>query len=675
MRNSVQQRRSDKTPRLRGAAKALLLALGVPALLVAQPASTPATSRTSASASAPTTSRTSALTSAPASMPTSAPVPDAVIELWEQRWTLNADGSTVYREKKHIRLNNERAYGEFADPRMTYHVEQDKLDILVARVRRPDGSVREVPPYAHVTVSPNATAGWPAFAGIRQHLLVMSGIEPGCVVELEYKITSQPGTKPYLAADLRLDHRYPVVQRTIEVAVPDGVKLSYLLDNLSAEKTAPPAEHSPYRWTFRDLPANPDEPQAPPWPTRCPRLAFSTAGPPEQWLQAILERITAAADQSEAIEKLAREWTKGKQGDAEIVRALQDKLAATFNFVEFDVAWRPAQLRPASEVVTCNYGLPEEAAALFLALVHAMGIEAQPGVLVAEDGWLAGAPQDGMVAAYVVGLFPRVDANGQYDLSVGADLWEARRGRIVREGQWAGYRIFPPVAAAGAARDYSSLRRWSYAAESRLGIAGKVTLAEDGNFVGSVSLRTSGLFAASEKLRTGEAQKTRIGALVGRLLPDVNVESYAVTALAEGQFDVEAKVKSSKALKKVGGRYFLALAVDGPFLADVALPLAAGERLLPVRLPGPFDEQIELTIEWPEKWSVEAQPSAGAPGPRVFGPWGLVEQATTPDEHGLTVTRHTAVNQAELSAADFFALRRPVNELRTERARTLILKP
>jgi len=42
--------------------------------------------------------------------------PDAVIELWEQHWTLNADGSTVYHEKQHVRLNSDRAYGEFADP-------------------------------------------------------------------------------------------------------------------------------------------------------------------------------------------------------------------------------------------------------------------------------------------------------------------------------------------------------------------------------------------------------------------------------------------------------------------------------------------------------------------------------------------------------------------------------
>jgi len=640
--------RSSVPQKARRIALGLLLVLGLATLLGAQSAS------------------------GPAAGPTSAPAPDAIIELWEQHWTLNADGSTVYHEKKHVRLNNERAHDEFADPRMTYNVDTDQLDILVARVKRPDGTYCELPPYAHVLVSPHATAGWPAFANIRQHLLVMSGIEPGCVVELEYKITSKPGAKSYLAADLRLDHRYPVVQRTIEVTVPDGVKLSYVLDNLSTEKAAPPGEHGPYRWTFRDLPANPDEPQAPPWPTRCPRLAFSTAGSPERWLKADLDRINAVADQSEAIGKLAKEWAKGKQGDAEIVRAIQEKLAATFNFVDFDVAWRPARLRPASEVAECNYGLPEEAAALFLSLVRAMGIETQPGVLVVEDDWLAGAPQDGMVAACVVALYPRMDARGQYDLSIGADLREARRGRIVREGQWAGYRVFPPVSDARSERQYLPLRRWTYAAESRLGVTGKVTLAEDGNLAGSVSLRTSGLFAASEKLRTADEQKSRISGLVERLLPKVNVESFTVTALADGQFDVDAKVKSGEPLKKVNGRYVLPLSQDGPFLADVALPLAGGERLLPVRLPGPFDERIVLTLEWPEKWALEAQPSGL---PRVYGTWGVVEQAVAPDVHGLTLTRHTTVNQAELSEADSLALRRPLNELRSERARTLILKP
>ena len=46
-----------------------------------------------------------ALCSAP---PSRAEAPDAVIELWEQSYTLRADGSTRYHEKKHVRLNDPR---------------------------------------------------------------------------------------------------------------------------------------------------------------------------------------------------------------------------------------------------------------------------------------------------------------------------------------------------------------------------------------------------------------------------------------------------------------------------------------------------------------------------------------------------------------------------------------
>ena len=65
--------------------------------------------------------------------------PDAVIELWEQSWTVSTDGSLTYQEKQHVRLNNERANGEFADPRITFNRDTQKVEIVTARTRLPDG--------------------------------------------------------------------------------------------------------------------------------------------------------------------------------------------------------------------------------------------------------------------------------------------------------------------------------------------------------------------------------------------------------------------------------------------------------------------------------------------------------------------------------------------------------
>ncbi len=604
--------------------------------------------------------------------------PDAVIELWEQHWTLNADGSTVYHEKKHVQLNNERAYGEFADPRITHRADLEQLEVLVARTKLADGRYLDLPDYAWNEVGPDPSAGWPAYANLWQGLLVMSGIEPGCVVELEYRLTSQPGTRPYLAADLRVDHRYPIRKRVITVQVPSDVGLKVATANLPERGTQMAAGS----WTFTDLPAAADEPQAPPWQTRRPRLTFSTAGLASDWLRHWTSQMEAAADQSDLIAKLASEWTKDQHTPSDKLRALQEKLAASFNFVDFPVAWWPATLRPASEVLRDNYGLPAEAAAALLALGRALDLPVVPGILVDDDIWNREVPQDGMVSAFVVLLVPKpggVRAVGGEspgdghpivtDTGEPPEIWEPRRGKIVREGRWAGHMLLPVP---DLLMPKMSLPAWTSADESRCRVHGKLTLSDDGSLVGTLTLRATGLFATSESLRSADAQKARMGALLGHVVPALNVESLVVKTLAAAEFEATAQVKSGAPLKKLNDRFTMRLAQDGPFLADVPLPLAVSRREQAVRLTGPFEEEITITLEWPEKWKLEITPDELAAS---SGNWGSVEQAVTRGEHSLTLTRRTRVTQGTLAAADFAALRAALNELRSEYARTLVLKP
>ena len=85
----------------------------------------------------------------------------------------------------------------------------------------------------------------------------MSGIEPGCVLEVEYKITSKPGARRYLAADLRVDSQYPVRERTISVEVPPGVPLRAMLTPSPDKDSGVLAK--PFHWKFTDLPAAAEE--------------------------------------------------------------------------------------------------------------------------------------------------------------------------------------------------------------------------------------------------------------------------------------------------------------------------------------------------------------------------------------------------------------------------------
>ncbi len=584
--------------------------------------------------------------------------PDAVIDLWQQSWTLNDNGSATYHFKQHVRLNNDRSYDEFADPRITYNTETDQLDVIVARVKIPDGSYKQLADYSHVLVSPDGPAGWPEFSTIRQHLLVMNGIEPGCVVELEYKITTQAGVRPYMAADVRLDHTYPVTKRIIEINTPDGVQPTSLVTGV--DNPTPESSPGTQRWTFNNLPGAVSESQAPPWRVGGARLAFSTVGPVGDWLRLRHGQLATAADESELITKLATEWTADTTSASDKLRALQDKLHARFNFVEFPVEWRPSTIRPASDLIQCNYGLPAEAAALLLSLAWAADLPATAGILVNDETWSDHAPQNGMVAEYVVLLTAET---GQ------PEIWSAQRGRITRDGHWAGYHLLPipavplpPVA----------LRPWTDASASTCALDGQLTIADDGTCAGRINLRLSGLFVSPEGLRDKSAQESRLAGLIKRVVPGLEVTGFSVTSLSGSTFEAQVDVKSKKPLDKLDGRYRLMLAQNGPFMANVSLPLNHATRTLPVRLAGAFDERIDLTIDWPEGWSVEVHP---APVDNVAGNWGHVRQQVTADGDSVRIERNVQVVRNELSAGELLELRAPLNELRSEQARMIVLNP
>jgi len=590
--------------------------------------------------------------------------PDAVYELWEQHWTLADDGSQVYHEKQHLRLSSDRVYRTFGDPRITYNADTDVAEVLKARTRLPSGEYVPLADYSTVEVAPDAAAGWPAFANVRQRVMVMGGIEPGCILELEYRTTTKAGVKPYLAADLRIDDRHPVRARTVTVTVPFGAELSPVMSGLPEDAYVYTFEQrsdgrATHRWDFAALPGNLDEPQALPWRERGVRLAFTTVPDADTWIKERLAVVDTAADESPLLTKLAQEWTKDESTGHDKLRAIQKKLAGSFNFVSFDIEWQPATPRRASDVIYHSYGLPAESAAVLLALARAAGVPARPGLLVADGVWDKNAPQAAMVASYVV----------IHDGADGMEIWHPQHGRIWRDKRWAGHTL---LAVRGDKVERSSLPAWLDARESRCTMTGKLTITDDGKYSGKLSIKTSGLFVSPNELESADGQKRRVKAIVDHLVPDAKVADFTLKSLTPETFEAEAQIESTEALEKLHECYELELAETSPALADVPVPLEYSRRLTPARLAGPFDERIELVISWPEGWNAHAVPNALQ---QNAGRWGSVVQTVSPTENGLRLVRHTRVAQRDLPPDAVIALRKPLTELHSAHARTLLLRP
>ena len=358
------------------------------------------------------------------------------------------------------------------------------------------------------------------------------------------------------------------------------------------------------------------------------------------------------------IKDLAAEWTKDKREPSDKLRALQDKLADRFNFVNFDATWQPPTVRPASDLIECNYGLPVEAGALLLSLARAANLDVQPAIVAKQSVWLDGAPQDSMVAAYVVVL------DGPEP-----EIWDAHHGHIVRDAHWAGHVLLQHD---GQKLQQTVWPAWTAADESRCHVDGEITIDDQGEFAGEVIIRTTGLFVAPESLRTNDDQNKRVSALVEHVLPAAKVESFSVSTLATHEFEVTAKIKSSEPLRNVGEAFCLQLAEDGPYAADVPLPLSHSTRRNPVWLTGAFDTEVALAITWPEGWTVDASPQSVT---GVAGTLTTAKQECALAGNRLTVMQQTRVSDRELSPEEFLPLRGALNELRSEYARTLLLRP
>ena len=590
--------------------------------------------------------------------------PDAVFELWQQDWTLNADGSIVYHENKHLRLNSDRTYRSLGDPRIAYNQDTDQVEVLGARTKMADGTYVELADYSTVEVAPDASAGWPVFGNIIQKVMVMGGIEPGCVLETEHQITTRAGTRPHLAADLHINNRYPVRARTITVTIPRGKELSPFVSGLPEAGYVYTFEQNAngstmHRWDFAGLDGQPNEPQALPWQQSGVRLAFTTAPDADTWIKERLATIEEAAQESPLLSKLAQDWTKDENTDAEKLSTLQGKLAGSFNFVNFDVAWRPAKPRPAPDVINSSYGLPAESAAVLLALARAAGVPVQPALLVADHVWDGKAPQVAMVSAYVV----------TYNGPDGLETWHPHDGRIRRDDHWAGYTL---LGVEGSKLVRTRLPAWTSADDSRCTVTGDVTIADDGKYAGTLLIKTAGLFVSPNDLETGEGQKRRLRSIVNHVLPGAKLADFTLKSLTSNAFEAEAEIESSEPLDQLHDCYQLELAETSPALADVPIPLVHSRRLSPARLVGPFDERVDLIMTWPEAWNVEAIPGGVEP---VDGEWGTVTQTITPTDAGLKLERHIRVTKRDLPPADVVALRKPLNELRSDYTRTLLLLP
>jgi len=581
------------------------------------------------------------------------PEDDAVVLRREQYWRIDADGAVHRREHSWIKFLNRRPIRRYADPRIDFNADTDTVKIYEARTHLPDGSIVPVPEYSFNIASPNDVAGWPEYAAWRQRIVSFSGIVTDCVLELDYEVTTRPGVLPWISADLRLHEGDPVMQRIVSVTVPRSVNVLHRVDGVDAQSQPARTEAGngmvTLTWTFDDFPGARDEAQSLPWQERCGRLRFTTCPDAVAWAGAMLDAVQRAAEPDEAIAAFAREAVADEPDLSQRLKKLANALRDTFNFLDSPKTMRSMSCRPGEEVFRSNYGSPLDSGALLVAACRALELEARPALAVDGRFFDDDVPTDSSVAGVVAVV----------EMEDGPLYVHPRRGVFHDPGTWGRHTLLSLNGRGGLEQTY--IRARGEGESSELSCSGRIELAADGSAKGTMYLTLTGAFFDPAALETAKAQRSKIEALVNRLLTGFKVTDASVTALSEDEFSATVQVETAEALPKIDDQRLLTLGNGPAFLADFPMPTDRSQRRTIVELAGPFAEHVDLTIVLPDGKEALFMPAAL---PTVSGAWGAIGQAITVDGATIHLQRDVRLTTDLIAPGDFAPIREAVNTLR-----------
>ncbi|GAB4365131.1 MAG: hypothetical protein Kow0042_04180 [Calditrichia bacterium] len=511
--------------------------------------------------------------------------PDAVYREMLHEYTLNPDGSTVYRHSHAQKMLSYFAFTrKYGESFIVYDPQFQELKIDRSLTVMADGKNVESPFNAFNEVLPRFAKEAPAYNRLREMVVTHPGMELGATVHLEYRITSNAGFLPAFMQQLVLSNDCPIEKLTVRVRVPEDREFHYALLNITGEPTISRSEGmTVYEWTFRDLAAVSPENNQPVPASYQPTLRFSTA---PDW-QIVFTKITAqeafqlnsSSELSAVVENLKDETVS----DMELLCALQEKVAnelALFPIPPEVIGYR---CRSGAEVWQSNGGTPLEKAVLLAALLWEAGFSSASPMLLSPTS-----------------LSENVASLQQFDQVVVGMKWP--------DGDWLllpvdkpaeqNLRLTEPIAAAWRlSAESGEMLRLKTSPKAETHIQGKLRLDGEQQISGKLELKLGG--AANPYLKhvgSGNSYEK----LLGKALKPARVEKMELLRLREGEARIRGEVSGEAGLKSRKTYFFWEIPAAPGGVFDYRLPDMPLLRTTPLELPADIHQSERLAMELPD---------------------------------------------------------------------------
>lgn len=285
-------------------------------------------------------------------------------------YVLNADGSQEMRVVKELTLFTHAAMNSlYGETFIVYDPAFQELVIHDSYTVQKDGSIVRTPSNAFVEVLPSAAADAPAYNGIKEMVVVHTGLELGATIHLDYSIKTRSGAFAALDVFETVEELSPIKEYVLSVTVPEGTPLAYSIINGTAKPSVKKAAGTQtVTWTLKNVK---------------PRPRYLEVSVPAGSLQAI--SVSTYPSLSAALDVIENQLPTGREGVlSEKVKELSaggaDPAKAIVEYVRslgdcrLTLSQAGYRIRPVSEIIQSAYGTAVEKNALASGLFKAAGL-------------------------------------------------------------------------------------------------------------------------------------------------------------------------------------------------------------------------------------------------------------------------------------------------------------
>jgi transglutaminase-like putative cysteine protease/tetratricopeptide (TPR) repeat protein len=336
-----------------------------------------------------------------------------VYELVQTAVRFERDGKGHRDLTLRVRIQSESAVHEFGLLVYSFSSKFESLEVVYARVRKPDGTVIETPASDVQELDSAVSREAPMYTDEREKHIAIKALGVGDILEARLHWTiREPMAPDHFWFDYSYFRAGICLKETLEIDVPRG--LAVKLRNSDPQPTIrEEGDRLVYSFQSSNLKKF-EASKIPEWeknyhgiaPPDVQLSSFSSWDEVGRWFGALVQPKTAVTAE---IRAKSDELTKGRTTDDEKIHALYDFVSARYRYIGVDLGFSRYTPHSAVDVLANRYGDCKDKHTLFAALLQAEGIPAYP-VLISSKFRLDASFPSPSLFDHVITAVPRGDS-------------------------------------------------------------------------------------------------------------------------------------------------------------------------------------------------------------------------------------------------------------------------